>query len=82
MTYREDFEEKKLLYLTELKGKINAIYHHKKNRKLTKRSIAENIGMVQSEFARFMNSPNTGASDERLHRLEIWVVENALEEGE
>lgn len=71
MTYREEFKEKKLEYLTELKRKLNDAYN--KDRKLTKSQIAEIGGMGQTEFSRFLNTPSLGLSDERLKRLEDWL---------
>jgi len=78
MTYREDFEEKKLEYLTELKGKIMQRYDS--HRKLTKARIAEVGGMSNTEFSRFINTPGLGLSDERLKKLEDWLDKDSNEE--
>ena len=79
MTYREDFEVKKQEYLTDLKRNIIEIYNHKSNRRMTKQSIAEFVGMVPTEFARFIHTDGRGATDDRLKKLEEWVELHKLE---
>ena len=74
MTYRQESNEIKQVYLNDLRQSILEIYSG--NKKLTKKSIAEVVGMSNTEFSRFLHEPERGLSDERLTKLEAWVEEN------